>query len=61
MAAVDTAVALSFLIGSLLFTADGVVYLAETGGTAHAILYTGGSILFVLGSSLLLLQPKISN
>ncbi len=42
-----------FLIGSLIFTADAVLEIWQ-GISLHAILYISGSLLFVMGSLLLL-------
>ena len=49
----------SFLVGCLLFSVDGVLYLTECREEdatvrcyGHAILYTTGSLLFTFGSML---------
>lgn len=46
--------ALCFLLGSLLFTADGIGYCVEQ-LTWHGLLYTLGSALFAVGSGFMLL------
>ena len=46
--------ALCFLIGSLLFTIDGIGYCVEQ-LTWHGVLYTLGSALFAIGSGFMLL------
>lgn len=40
-----------YIIGSALFCIDGMVYYFED-NDLHSILYTGGSILFLVGSVL---------
>ena len=46
--------ALSFLLGSLLFTVDGIGYCVKSFNW-HSLLYTLGSLLFAVGSALMLL------
>ena len=46
--------ALSFLLGSLLFTVDGIGYCVKSFNW-HSLLYTIGSLLFAIGSALMLL------
>jgi hypothetical protein len=47
----NIATALLFLLGSVLFTIDGVVYLV-TEVNIHSVLYTTGSFAFAVGSAL---------
>ena len=47
--------AVAFLLGSLVFVVDGCFYISEAGLTLHTLLYTVGSLLFAIGSGLLLL------
>ena len=42
--------ALSFLLGSLLFTVDGIGYCVKSFNW-HSLLYTLGSFLFAIGSA----------
>ena len=51
MAKTNVAAAL-FLLGSVVFTIDGIMYLSET-ISSHAILYTTGSLSFAIGSALM--------
>jgi hypothetical protein len=51
-------IALCFLVGSVVFTADGLLYLAENTQPAHAALYTIGSVCFSVGSAVLLARPS---
>lgn len=54
----SSCIKISFVVGCLLFSLDGVIYLVECGKEptvicySHALLYTLGSILFTLGSIL---------
>ena len=41
-----------FLVGSIVFTIDGVIYLVNE-INLHAVLYTLGSVSFALGSALM--------
>ena len=43
---------------SVVFTADGLLYLAENTQPAHAALYTIGSVCFSVGSAVLLARPS---
>jgi len=46
--------AIFFLIGSILFTIDGIIYLIND-FNFHYILYTIGSLFFAIGSSLMII------
>jgi len=50
----DRLAAIFFLLGSLLFTADGIGYCIEQ-LTWHGVCYALGSALFAVGSGLLLI------
>ena len=49
----DKLAALCFLLGSLLFTADGIGYCVER-ASWHSLFYTFGSALFAIGSGFML-------
>ena len=51
----DKLAALCFLLGSLLFTADGIGYCVE-GFSWHSFFYTIGSALFAIGSGFMLIE-----
>ena len=54
----------SFFIGCVLFTVDGFVYISEcvesptSACMMHSGLYTSGSLLFLLGTVLWLIEDK---
>ena len=48
----NDAAAWLFIIGSLIFFADGALYLRENGWNLHNLLYTVGSLIFAIGSML---------
>ena len=50
----DKLAAICFLLGSLLYTADGIGYSIEQ-LTWHSVLYTVGSACFAVGSAFMLI------
>jgi len=45
-------IAILFLVGSVTFTVDGVLYTMEDGFTAHNVLYTISGVTFVVGCAM---------
>ena len=48
----NNAAAWLFVIGSLIFFSDGIIYLHENGWQIHNFLYAIGSLIFAVGSML---------
>ena len=45
-------------VGSLCFTIDGMIYMGEFGFSAHTLLYTSGSFLFLVGCVIWLIEEE---